>query len=48
MLVKEVKKIISNEEFSHCTDGILSLVLDKPRTEIDDNDYISEEEAKNI
>lgn len=47
MLVKEVKKIISNEEFSHCTDGILSLVLDKPRTEIDDNDYISEEEAKN-
>ena len=47
MLVKEIKKIISNEEFAHCTDGILSLVLDKPRTEIKDNDYISDEDANN-
>lgn len=45
MLVKEVKEKISTKIFAHCTDAILSIVLDKPRTEISDNDYISEENA---
>ena len=46
MLVKDVKTRISTKIFAHCTDAILSIVLDKPRTEINDNDYISEENAK--
>lgn len=46
MLVKNVKKLISDKEFSHCTDAILSIILDKPRTEIADEDFISDTDAK--
>lgn len=46
MLVKDIKKKISTEKFSHYTDAILSIVLEKPRTEINDNDFISKENAK--
>lgn len=46
MLVKNVKELISDKEFSHCTDAILSLILDKPRTEINDEDFISDMDAK--
>lgn len=34
MLVKDIRTKISTKEFAHCTDAILSLVLDRPRTEI--------------
>ena len=46
MTVKEIKEIISTKIFAHCTDAILSIVLDKSRNEIKDEDYISEEDAK--
>ena len=46
MLVKDIRTKISTKEFAHCTDAILSLVLDRPRTEINDDDFISEENAK--
>ena len=46
MLVEELKKKISETEFAHCTDAILSLVLDKPRIEINNNDIISDEDVK--
>lgn len=46
MLVKNVKELISDKEFSHCTDAILSIILDKPRTEIADEDFISDADAK--
>lgn len=46
MTVKEIKEIISTKILAHCTDAILSIVLDKPRNEIKDEDYISEENAK--
>lgn len=46
MLVKNVKELISDKEFSHCTDAILSIILDKPRTEIADEDFISDTDAK--
>lgn len=36
MLVKEVKNIISTKIFVHCTDAILSIILDKPRIDIKD------------
>lgn len=46
MLVKDIRAKLSIKEFAHCTDAILSLVLDRPRTEINDDDFISEENAK--
>lgn len=46
MLVEELKKKISETEFAHCTDAILSLVLDKPRSQINNNDIISDEDVK--
>lgn len=46
MLVKNVKELISDKEFSHCTDAILSIILDKPRTEINNEDFISDTDAK--
>ena len=46
MLVKDVKTKMSTEIFAHCTDAILSIVLDKPRSEISDDDFISDEDAK--
>lgn len=46
MLVKNVKELISDKEFSHCTDAILSIILDKPRNEINDEDFISDMDAK--
>lgn len=46
MLVEELKQKISETEFAHCTDAILSLVLDKPRYEINNNDIISDIDVK--
>lgn len=46
MLVKEIKEILSTKEFAHCTDAILSIVLEKPRTDIKEDDFISEENSK--
>ena len=46
MLIKDIRKKISTKEFAHCTDAILSLVLEKPRKDIKEDDFISEEYAK--
>ena len=43
MLIKDIRKKISTKEFAHCTDAILSLVLEKPRKDIKEDDFISEE-----
>lgn len=46
MLVEELRREISDTEFAHCTDAILSLVLDKPRTEIKNDDIVSDIDVK--
>ena len=46
MLIKDIKNKISTNLFAHYTDAILSIVLDKPRNEIKDNDVISKTDAK--
>lgn len=46
MIVKDIKDEISSEEFAHCTDAILSMVLNKPRNEIKEDDFISDENAE--
>lgn len=46
MLVKDIRIKMSTEAFAHCTDAILSIVLNKARIEIDDDDFISEENAE--
>ena len=46
MLVKELKDKIRDTEFAHCTEAILSLVLDKPRENIKDDDIISDNDVR--
>lgn len=46
MIIKDIRERISTKEFAHCTDAILSLVLEKPRADIKEDDFISEEYAK--